>query len=127
MDPFEEEANKWQSRLRALKQEDLKKKLNAAALEKARITSAITHKEDDLLTGKIVKTSDLLKDLGQAKLINKQAMLRAQYPDNSQCSSCGCVMLERTNKTTGQKFGGCSHYPQCNETLQIPGQRRNRY
>jgi len=126
MDPFEEEANKWQSRLRLLKQEDLKKKLNAAALEKARITAAITHKEDDLLTGKIVKTSDLLKDSGQAKLINKQAMLRAQYPDNPQCG-CGCVMLERTNKTTGQKFWGCSNYPQCNETLQIPGQRRNRY
>lgn len=33
------------------------------------------------------------------------------------CPDCGSPMVERYNSKTGQKFYGCSRYPQCRMTL----------
>jgi restriction system protein len=33
-----------------------------------------------------------------------------------QCPLCGCVMIHRTNRRTGELFWGCRSYPQCNGT-----------
>jgi restriction system protein len=35
------------------------------------------------------------------------------------CPKCASAMLERTNRTTGQPFWGCSRYPACRQTLPI--------
>jgi len=45
----------------------------------------------------------------KSKWVNK-------YPNNPICPTCGFVMLERTNKQSGQKFFGCCQYPKCKTT-----------
>lgn len=36
------------------------------------------------------------------------------------CDECGADMVERTNHATGEKFLGCSKYPECMFTTPIP-------
>lgn len=114
--PFEEEANKWINETHRLK----RKQFNEDAVIKARI-AAESDAEDDLLIGKIRSTNDVLNDSKDNALHFKQQKLRQSYPGNPICS-CGCVMLERTNKSTGDKFWGCSNYPKCIGTA-----KRKRY
>lgn len=33
------------------------------------------------------------------------------------CRRCGCQMVERRNRKTGQAFWGCSAYPACRHTM----------
>ncbi len=33
------------------------------------------------------------------------------------CPECGGEMVQRTAKKTGNKFWGCSHYPECDGTI----------
>jgi restriction system protein len=33
------------------------------------------------------------------------------------CPKCASEMLERTNRSSGQLFWGCSQYPRCRQTL----------
>lgn len=41
------------------------------------------------------------------------------YSNRKICSRCNNEMVIRKNKTTGEKFYGCSSYPRCKNTLQI--------
>lgn len=46
---------------------------------------------------------------------------KQKYPDNPICT-CGFPMLERTNKTKGTKFYGCSQFPICKNTSPLKTQ-----
>lgn len=64
--------------------------------------------------------SDEQKEIDQAnrersKRLNLIKGWKQKYPHNPDCS-CGFVMLERTNKSNGQTFYGCSQYPKCKNT-----------
>lgn len=37
-----------------------------------------------------------------------------------ECELCGARMVEWTNRRTGKPFLGCSRYPDCNYTREIP-------
>ncbi len=61
--------------------------------------------------------------LGEAEDIKEREMqkyrlekLRQAYPENPACSNCGGVMLVRVNKSTGDRFLGCSNFPKCKHT-----------
>eukprot|EP00438_Fugacium_kawagutii_P035261 Skav227220 [mRNA] locus=scaffold2048:463173:465227:- [translate_table: standard] len=43
----------------------------------------------------------------------------APHRDVQSCPSCGGVMVQRTNRTTGEPFLGCSRYPTCKRTQSI--------
>lgn len=65
--------------------------------------------------------SDQQKEMDEAnrersKRLNSIKGWKQKYPNNPDCS-CGFVMLERTNKSTGQSFYGCSQYPICKTTI----------
>lgn len=36
------------------------------------------------------------------------------------CSECGRPMVERTNRQNGSTFLGCSSYPDCTSTQDVP-------
>ena len=38
------------------------------------------------------------------------------------CPECGEQMVSRVNKTTGQRFFGCSNYPTCKGTRDTDGE-----
>jgi ssDNA-binding Zn-finger/Zn-ribbon topoisomerase 1 len=43
-------------------------------------------------------------------------------PQNVTCPECGELMVSRANKTTGQRFWGCSNYPACKGTRDTDGE-----
>lgn len=45
-------------------------------------------------------------------------------PENVTCPECGEPMVSRANKTTGQRFWGCSNYPTCKGTRDTDGDSR---
>ena len=36
------------------------------------------------------------------------------------CPKCGAPMVARSNRNTGGEFLGCSQYPNCRETKEMP-------
>ena len=42
-------------------------------------------------------------------------------PENVTCPKCWEAMISRANKTTGQRFWGCSNYPACTGTRNTDG------
>jgi len=42
-----------------------------------------------------------------------------------ECPECGEPMISRANKTTGQRFWGCSNYPTCKGTRNTDGESRD--
>lgn len=36
------------------------------------------------------------------------------------CPRCSAVMVVRTNKASGQEFLGCSRWPECDHTEELP-------
>ena len=42
-------------------------------------------------------------------------------PENLTCPECGELMVSRANKTTGQRFWGCSNFPACKGTRNTDG------
>lgn len=112
--PFEAELDKWDQELRKQKREKI-------AAEQADLRSKMKDVfglEDDLLAGKVLNAEEAISSSKQDQFVKKQAMLRVNYPNNPTCN-CGCVMMERTNKKTGDKFWGCSNYPTCTGTKQM--------
>lgn len=41
--------------------------------------------------------------------------------DQFKCPVCNSPMVERTNRTSGEKFLGCSRYPGCRGSRNIDG------
>lgn len=46
-------------------------------------------------------------------------------PENLTCPECGESMVSRANKTTGQRFWGCSNFPKCKGTRDTDGESRD--
>jgi len=44
---------------------------------------------------------------------------KQKYPNNPDCPSCGFVMIEKVNKSNGNKFWGCCQFPNCKKTLNL--------
>jgi len=75
----------------------------------------------------VENAKDFIQDIPQKPRYNKtdkskgsvyQELLKKQHPDNPICH-CGCLLLIRTNKTSGDEFWGCSNYPDCTTTMRI--------
>ena len=47
-----------------------------------------------------------------------------QKPENLTCPECGEPMVSRANAITGQRFWGCSNYPQCRGTRDTDGESK---
>jgi len=52
-------------------------------------------------------------------LKNKISNLLEKRSEISICGSCGAVMVIRKNSETGNKFFGCTNYPECKNTKAI--------
>lgn len=74
---------------------------------------------DNELPGLIQMLSDrrlrpgLRTNFSHVRNANRQFARRA---DPNLCPRCGSELVERTNRHSGEKFSGCSRYPQCKGT-----------
>lgn len=57
-------------------------------------------------------------DIAHVRNVRRQMAERTVDP--SACPLCGSVMVGRTNRSTGERFLGCTRYPQCRGTLPVP-------
>lgn len=62
------------------------------------------------------KKDDDNKEKSRVGNIKKQWLKK--YPNNPVCA-CGFVMIERVNRFDGNKFWGCSNYPNCKNTKSL--------
>lgn len=46
--------------------------------------------------------------------------IKTRLNDKTRCPRCRAEMVERTNKQTGNRFLGCSRYPRCTGTRNLP-------
>lgn len=42
--------------------------------------------------------------------------------EDTLCPKCGAKMISRANRNTGQRFWGCSRYPECKGTRNTDGE-----
>lgn len=99
------------------------------------VVSFIDYLEDFI---KAVVSNDDLSTMETVSLLNKKRANLEQYiielnnishlqtaePDELKCPDCGSKMYERTNRTNGDKFWGCSKYPDCRGTRDSEGLSR---
>ncbi len=57
-------------------------------------------------------------DIEHVRNVRRQMAERSLNP--GACPLCGSVMAGRTNRSTGERFLGCSRYPQCKGTRPLP-------
>lgn len=58
--------------------------------------------------------SGLRTDIAHVRNIRRQMAERSHKP--GACPRCGGVMVGRTNKSTEERFLGCTRYPECGGT-----------
>lgn len=54
-----------------------------------------------------------------AHVQNVRRQMAERNQDPGACPLCGSVMVGRTNKSTGERFLGCTRYPECKGTLPV--------
>lgn len=59
------------------------------------------------------------KETRRAHVQHVQEKATRKETDSTKCPRCGSKMIERSNRTTGQTFFGCSRYPKCRGTRQM--------
>ncbi|MDX8355772.1 nuclease-related domain-containing protein [Cognatiyoonia sp. IB215182] len=58
------------------------------------------------------------KEIRRAHIQHVREKAIQKETDLSKCPRCGSKMIERTNRSTGQRFYGCCRYPKCRGTRQ---------
>lgn len=89
-------------------------------IKSKRIPVLAEHELPGLIDSILARRLDpgLRTDITHVQNVKRQAS--NDEVDAMACPLCGAVMIERTNKHSGERFMGCRRYPRCKGTRSLP-------